>query len=90
MPFHSIVATPEEIAVIVAAFETAWGQIHARGEIERSRAPLQRERLSYIVVGLWGEGSIGQLAERAVQQFDATAANAPTLPRRTKRPADSR
>lgn len=86
MPFRSIVATPEEVAVIVAAFETAWGQIDARGEIDRQRTSIQRERLGYIVVGLWDAGGAGQLAERAVQQFDAAAANAPTLPRSTKPP----
>jgi hypothetical protein len=76
MPFRSIVATPEELAQIVDAFEEAWRQIEARGEIAPLSVPAERERLGYIVAGLWNAKTPGQLAELtelAVAQFDATA-----------------
>ena len=73
MPFRSIVATPEELAEIVDAFEKAWREIEARGDIPPLSAPAERERLGYIVAGLWNAKTPGQLVELAVQQFDATA-----------------
>ncbi|MDR6872247.1 hypothetical protein J2Y55_003263 [Bosea sp. BE125] len=73
MPFRSIVATPEELAQIVTAFEEAWRQIETRGEIAPLGVPAERERLGYIVAGLWNAKIPGQLVELAVAQFDATA-----------------
>jgi len=73
MPFRSVVATPEELAQIVDAFEEAWRQIEARGEIAPLSVPAERERLGYIVAGLWNAKTPGQLVELAVAQFDATA-----------------
>ena len=73
MPLRSIVATPEDLAVIVAAFDKAWGEIEARGVFDPLSAAGQRERLGYIVAGLWSAGSTIDLAERAVRRFDETA-----------------
>jgi hypothetical protein len=82
MPLRSIVATPEELAQIVEAFEQAWRQIEARGEIAPLSAPAERERLGYIVAGLWNAKAPGQPAELAglaVVQFDATAVHLAAL-----------
>lgn len=73
MPFRSIVATPEELAMIVAEFEKAWSQIDARGSLDVLQATGQRERLGYIVAGLWSAGKTLDLAKLAVQRFDETA-----------------
>lgn len=73
MPFRSIVAAPEELAEIVAAFEAAWQEIEARGTVPALAVAAERERLGYIVAGLWNARTPGQLAELAVRQFDATA-----------------
>ncbi len=73
MPFRSIVATPEELAGIVVAFEEAWRQIEARGDMPPLSVPAERERLGYIVAGLWDAKTSGELVELAVQQFDVTA-----------------
>ncbi|MGO4677598.1 hypothetical protein AB4Z40_32380 [Bosea sp. 2YAB26] len=73
MPFRSIVATPEELALIVAAFEKAWSEIDARGSFDVLKAAGQRERLGYIVAGLWSAGETIDLAKLAVLRFDETA-----------------
>ncbi|AOO81614.1 hypothetical protein [Bosea vaviloviae] len=76
MPFRSIVATPEELAEIVDAFEKAWREIEARDTIPPLSVPAERERLGYIVAGLWNANTpeqLAELAELAVRHFDATA-----------------
>ncbi|KFC62366.1 hypothetical protein FG93_06066 [Bosea sp. LC85] len=73
MPFRSIVATPEELAVIAAEFEKAWSEIEARGSFDPLNAVGQRERLGYIIAGLWSAGHSFELAELAVLRFDETA-----------------
>lgn len=73
MPFRSIVATPEELTVIVAEFEKAWSEIEARGSFDPLSAVGQRERLGYIIAGLWSAGDTIDLAGLAVLRFDETA-----------------
>ncbi|MGO4670718.1 hypothetical protein [Bosea sp. 2RAB26] len=72
MPFRSIVATPEELARVAAAFEEAWSEVAAR--IDPGSAPGQRERLAAIIAELWSSDQTVDLALMAVRQFDATAA----------------
>ncbi|AOO80992.1 hypothetical protein BHK69_11430 [Bosea vaviloviae] len=93
MPFRSIVAPPEELAQICVAFEKAWEQILARGQVAPLDVAAQRERLGYIVAGLWGAPNSEQLVELAVQRFDATAVSLSPLqefakPRDLERPRE--
>ncbi|KFC64692.1 hypothetical protein FG93_05288 [Bosea sp. LC85] len=86
MPFRSIVATPEELARIAAAFEEAWNDIEAR--IDPLSAPGQRERLAAIVAELWADHPL-DLAAAAVRRFNETAAKLPKAPVIQKAPKDS-
>lgn len=71
MPFRSIVATPEELARIAAAF----GEIAAR--VDPPSEPVQRERLASIIAELWRADPSVDLAVLAVQRFDETASKGP-------------
>jgi hypothetical protein len=51
MPFRSIVATPEDLALIVAAFEKAWSEIEARRATDPLRARLKND-VAWIPTGL--------------------------------------
>lgn len=86
MPFRSIVATPEELAGIAAAFEEAWNDIEAR--IDPLSAPGQRERLAAIVAELWADQTL-DLAVLAVRRFNETAAKVPKVLDIHKAPKDS-
>ncbi|MGO4740237.1 hypothetical protein AB4099_27065 [Bosea sp. 2KB_26] len=85
MPFRSIVATPEELAGIVAAFEEAWSKIDARNSIDPVSVPAQRERLGYIIAGLWAAGQTTDLTEVAVRRFEETAVASKALGHRAER-----
>lgn len=72
MPLRSLVTQPEEFAALEALFEEAWKLIDGRRATDPLRVPAQRERLAYIVMGLWksGSGSEGQtLVAQSVEQF---------------------
>ena len=71
MPFRSIVASPEELARIAAAFEDAWGEVAPW--IDPLSAAGQRERLAAIITELWSEDPTIDLARSAVQRFDVCA-----------------
>ena len=86
MPFRSIVATPEELAGIAAAFEEAWSEIEAR--IDPLSAPGQRELLAAIVAELWADQTL-DLAVMAVRRFYETAVKVPKAPVVQKAPKDS-
>lgn len=86
MPLRSIVATPEELSRIVSAFEDAWRLIEARGKPDPLSRAAERERLGYIVAGLWNAQAAGDLTELAIQHFDAMAAGVPAPLQGTKPP----
>lgn len=75
MPFSF--ASPEDLVLLEASLERAWATIVERHGFDPLKAPGERERLAYIVAALWQQGQSGCVAERAVEQFEATA---PTLP----------
>lgn len=73
MPFRSIVATPEELDRIAAAFEEAWSKIEARGSLDPLSVPGKRERLASLIAEMWAEGTKDDLVEQAVRRFNETA-----------------
>ncbi|AOO79556.1 hypothetical protein [Bosea vaviloviae] len=86
MLFRSIIAEPEQIALLKASFERAWRLIEARGgAFDPSRIPGQRQRLAYIVMGLWRLDADANIVAPAVAQFFA-ASNSLAAPE----PASSR
>jgi hypothetical protein len=75
MPFRSIIATPEELAALSAAFDASWIAINELSPIDPLAASAARERLGYIIVGLWKADPSQDLARAAITQF-STAADA--------------
>jgi hypothetical protein len=73
MPFRSIVAGPEELAKLSAAFDRAWIEINAAAPIDPLAAAAARERLGYVIVGLWKLDPSQDLASAAVRFFSSTA-----------------
>lgn len=71
MPFRTMVIEPEAVSALTSIFDSAWALVEARGAIDPLRAAAQRERLAYIIVGLWKADPDGPLAEQAVEQFFA-------------------
>jgi hypothetical protein len=80
MPFRSIVATPEQLVFISAAFDKAWAEIESRGGIDPLSEAAERERLGYIVAELWKTETSDDLATLAVGQFFRTAIAPFSLP----------
>jgi hypothetical protein len=80
MPFRSIVAEPHELAKLAAAFDAAWIDINGATPIAPAEQSVARERLGYIIIGLWKQGEEG-LAAKGVQLFlgQATPTPATTL-----------
>ncbi|WID99667.1 hypothetical protein QO058_30140 (plasmid) [Bosea vestrisii] len=68
MPFRSIVAEPQELAKLSAAFDAAWIGINSATPIAPAGQSVARERLGYIIVGLWEQGE-ERLAAKGVQLF---------------------
>jgi hypothetical protein len=73
MPFRSIVANPEDIARMAAALEDGWAEIQRRKPIHVLSVAAERERLGYIIAGLWEQQQRSDLAGSAVERFFATA-----------------
>jgi hypothetical protein len=71
MPFRSVVAEPEELKRLAGAFDAAWIAINSPRPIDPIAASAARERLGYIIVGLWKTDPHQDLAAAAVQQFIA-------------------
>lgn len=69
MPFRTMVLEPEAVGALTASFEEAWRIVETRGAVDPLRAAAQRERLAYIIVGLWKADPHTVLAEQAVEQF---------------------
>jgi hypothetical protein len=71
MPFRSIVAEPDQIEAMQAAFERAWQLVEERGELDPLQVPAQRERLAYIIIGQWETDRDGDLVAPAIARFFA-------------------
>lgn len=84
MPFRSIVANPEDVARMTAALEDAWAEIQRRKPIPVLSVAAERERLGYIVAGLWQQDPHCDLATAAVERFLATAVASAALAELTK------
>lgn len=78
MPFRSIVASPEDIAEMMAALESAWTAIQSRRASDPLSVAAERERLAYIIAGFWERGEFAGSCEKAVERFFAMAASAPS------------
>jgi hypothetical protein len=76
MPFHSIVAEPQELAKLSAAFDVAWIDINSATPIAPAEQSIARERLGYIIVGLWKQGE-EHLAAKGAQLFLDQATSRP-------------
>lgn len=68
MPFRSIVAEPQELAILSAAFDAAWIAINSTLPIPSADQSVARERLGYIIIGLWKQGE-ARLAAKGVELF---------------------
>lgn len=73
MQVHSIIAGPEELAGLEAAFDRAWSEITARSLFIGGGEASRKEWLAHIVLGLFQADSDVDLADKAVEQFLATA-----------------
>ncbi|MCV9941132.1 hypothetical protein OIU35_32690 [Boseaceae bacterium BT-24-1] len=72
MPFRAIVAEPQELAKLSAAFDAAWIAIHSAAPVEtRRQSSAARERLGCIIIDLWKQGEeclVGKGVERFLSQ----------------------
>lgn len=73
MPFRTMMIEPEAVSALTSIFEQAWSRVEARGAVDPLRVAAQRERLAYIILGLWKVDPDGALIEPAVEQFFAEA-----------------
>jgi len=71
MPFSF--ASPEELEALQRSLDRAWARVNERHNFDPLAAPGARERLAYIVAALWQRGITEANAERAAEEFDATA-----------------
>lgn len=72
MPFRSIVAEPQELAKLAAAFDTAWIDLNGTTLIPPAGQSAARERLGYIIISLWEQGE-ERLAAKAAELFAISA-----------------
>jgi len=69
LPFRSIVAGPEDLAAIYAAFDRAWIDINQSSPVDPISVSAARERLGHIIVGLWNADPKQDLATTAVNVY---------------------
>lgn len=69
MPFRNLVAAPEDLAKLSAAFDLAWIQINHRTPIDDAGQAKAKEQLGYILIALWGEYPTADLADLAVSRY---------------------
>lgn len=70
MPFRTINASPEDLAVLCRAFDAAWVEINSIRPVEATAQSAARERLGHIIVSLWQGGEESPaLAPTAVARF---------------------
>lgn len=79
MPFRSIIANPDDIAMMTVALEDAWGEIQRLKPIDPLSVAGERERLGYIIAGLWEQGLRSDLARQAVERIFATGVTSASL-----------
>ena len=68
MPFSTITTTPEELSILSRAFDEAWAAITEQKAIEATAQAAERERLAYLISGLFRAGT-DNLVSTAVRQF---------------------
>lgn len=68
MPFSTITTTPEELSILSRAFDEAWAAIIELKAVEATAQAAERERLAYLMVGLFRAGT-EDLVSTAVRQF---------------------
>lgn len=68
MPFSTITTTPEDLSILSRAFDEAWAAITELKEIEATAQAAERERLAYLIIGLFKAGT-DNLVGTAVSQF---------------------
>jgi hypothetical protein len=68
MPFRSIVAEPQDLAKLSAAFDAAWIGINSTTPIAPAEQSTARERLGHIIIGLWKQGE-EHLTAKGVELF---------------------
>jgi hypothetical protein len=69
MPFRSIVAEPEDLAVLCAAFDRAWIAINQGTPIDPLMTSAARERLGHILIGFWKVDPMQDLAAAAIHAY---------------------
>jgi hypothetical protein len=79
MPFRSLNADPEELDLLRACFDAAWAELDELGVIDIERDQPQRERLSYIIIGLWKDKG-HDLVRESVRRFLAPDASTDAAP----------
>jgi hypothetical protein len=80
MPFRSIVASPEELAALTSAFNSAWVKINQHSPIDPLATSGARERLGYIIIGLWKADPSQDLARAAIEQFTSSSGFTLSMP----------
>ena len=68
MPFSTITTTPEELSILTRVFDEAWAAINELEPVEASAQAAERERLAYLMIGLFKAGS-DDLVRTAIWQF---------------------
>ena len=68
MPFRTITTTPEELSILSKAFDEAWIAIEKSRPVAAEAQPAARERLAYVIIGLWRAGT-DDLVGTAVRHF---------------------
>jgi hypothetical protein len=58
---------------MTAALEEAWAEVQMRRPSDPLSVAAERERLGYVIAGLWEQDQRSDLAEKAVERFFATA-----------------
>jgi hypothetical protein len=87
MPLRSICANPEDIVAMAAVLEEAWAEIQARQPPAPLSVAAERERLGYIIAGLWEQEQRSDLKRQAVERYFTTAVGSSALAELTK-PSD--
>lgn len=68
MPFRSVVAEPQDLTRLSVAFDAAWIGINSAKTFTDDQKSVARERLSYIIIGLWKQGE-EHLTAKSVEFF---------------------
>jgi hypothetical protein len=69
LAFRSIVAGPEDLVALYAAFDCAWIDINQGSPVDPVSVSAARERLGHIIVGLWNADPKQDLTTAAVDIY---------------------